>query len=107
MVRFQRTDHLSTNWSFHAATGPPYSVACRRRESSATHNLSNGIAPQRGVTNDVVVKLPDHAMDRAICTNVYSVLVRTTAYTQPTRTDQLVAYPLTGVFTQPLALLTA
>ena len=42
------------------------------------HNLSNGIAPKRGVTNDAVVKLLDHAMDRAICTNVYSVLVRTT-----------------------------
>ena len=31
-----------------------------------------------GVTNDAVVRLPDHAMDRAIRTSVCSVFVRTT-----------------------------
>ena len=32
----------------------------------------------RGVTNDAVVRLPDHATKRAIRTSVLSVLVRTT-----------------------------
>ena len=34
--------------------------------------------PDRGVTNDAVVRLPDHATDRAIRTSVCSVFVRTT-----------------------------
>ena len=33
--------------------------------------------PDRGVTNDAVVRLPDHATDRAIRTSVCSVFVRT------------------------------
>ena len=41
-------------------------------------SLPNGIASGRGVTNDAVVRLPDHAMDRAIRTSVCSVFVRTT-----------------------------
>ena len=34
--------------------------------------------PDWGVTNDAVVRLPDHAMDRAIRTSACSVFVRTT-----------------------------
>ena len=34
--------------------------------------------PDWGVTNDATVRLPDHALYRAICANVLSVLVRTT-----------------------------
>ena len=34
--------------------------------------------PDRGVTNDAVVRLPGHATDRAIGTSVHSALVRTT-----------------------------
>ena len=37
--------------------------------------------PDRGVTNDAVVRLPDHATDRAIGASVHSVLVRTTRLT--------------------------
>ena len=32
--------------------------------------------PGQGVTNDAVVRLPDHALHRASCTNAESVLVR-------------------------------
>ena len=69
---------LSTNWSFHAATGPPYSVGVSPEGVIGNAQSPQRDRPDRGVTNDVVVKLPDHAMDRAICTNVCSVLVRTT-----------------------------
>ena len=41
-----------------------------------SHTLPNGSAPGGGVTNDAVVRLPDHALHRASCTNAESVLVR-------------------------------
>ena len=51
--------------------------------------------PDWGVTNDAVVRLPDHAMDRAIRTSACSVFVRTTRLAMSIRTltrpHQLVA----------------
>ena len=53
-----------------------------------------------GVTNDAVVRLPDHAPERAVCTNVYSVFVRTTRLAMSIRTltrpHQLVASARAG-----------
>ena len=53
-----------------------------------------------GVTNDAVVRLPDHAPERAICTNVYSVFVQTTRLAMSIRTltrpHQLVASARAG-----------
>ena len=53
-----------------------------------------------GVTNDAVVRLPDHAPERAICTNVYPVFVQTTRLAMSIRTltrpHQLVASARAG-----------
>ena len=42
--------------------------------SLTSDNLSNGSAPDRGVTNDAVVRHPDHAFERAKCTNAVAGL---------------------------------
>ena len=56
--------------------------------------------PWWGVTNDAVVRLPDHAPDRAIRTNACSVFVRTTRPAMSIRTltwtHQLVASARAG-----------
>ena len=55
--------------------------------------------PWWGVTNDAVVRLPDHAPDRAIRTNACSVFVRTTRPAMSIRTPwthQLVASARAG-----------
>ena len=56
--------------------------------------------PDWGVTNDAVVRLLDHAPQRAICTNVYPVFVQTTRLAMSIRTltrpHQLVASARAG-----------
>ena len=53
-------------------------VGLSPEEATDCSHSPNGIAPDRGVTNDAVVRLPDHATARAIRTSVCSVFVRTT-----------------------------
>ena len=51
-----------------SSSPPATSVSARRRRKSLiVATLPNGIAPIGTVTNDAAVRLPDHALSRAIC----------------------------------------